>query len=393
MPKCNFCQNEISVFLDYDYPVYVRPVEKKDLSKVSILPIKIGFCRNCNHVMQINPPQRALEKVYKKFYKTFQSTALSGIGSKEADDFAVFVNKNISGKNLLEIGCSDGYFLNLMQKKGWNVWGCDPSPKTQIAIERFKIPVKKKLFYKDLFDKKFDCIVIRHVLEHIEDVDRFLNEISSSLEPNGYLAIEVPNIIHTLKFGVIGSFIHEHISYFTPQSLENLLNKMDYITVFLIKRRNVIYWAGRHSGKKLSIKPVKEKDKNLTKNLIHKYIKGLERLKRELMIKQKKWLAHGYSIYLYGGGGHTLGLLNLLPLQIKAIIDKDESKKGKFLVGFKNLEIYSDDFLKTLSEKDVVIISSEFFQDEIAKDLQRYADKGVKVLKLYPHGNYLKKQL
>lgn len=388
-PKCHLCQNRVKIFLDYDYPLYVRPVEKKDLKKVRRWPLVIGFCRRCNHIMQLAPPVKALEQVYKKFYQTFHSTVLSGIGSREADNFADFVNKNNAGGNLLEIGCSDGYFLRQLQKKGWQVFGCDPSPRTRIAVEKFKIPVKKSLFRQDLFKQKFDCIAARHVLEHIKDAGGFLKEVAGALAPGGSLAIEVPNVIHTLKFGVIGSFIHEHISYFTPQSLENFLKKIGYETVSLAERRNVIYWLGRRAGHKLDIRPIKAKDKNITENLIDKYIKILKRLKRELLAVQKDCRLNNYNLYLYGGGGHTMGLLNLAPLKVKAIIDQDKSKTGKFLPGFKNIPVDSDDFLKILAGRDLVIISSEFFQDEIVERLRPYAAKGVKILKLYPKCEYL----
>jgi len=76
-------------------------------------------------------------------------------------------------------------------------------------------------------------------------------------------------------------------------------------------------------------------------------------------------------------------------LKVKAIIDKDESKWGKYLPGFKNIPILPYKFLENLSKKDVVVISSELFQDEIVKDLQRYVNKGVKIVKLYPHCEYV----
>ena len=81
-------------------------------------------------------------------------------------------------------------------------------------------------------------------------------------------------------------------------------------------------------------------------------------------------------------------MLKLIPLKVKGIIDKDSGKTGKHLPGF-NIPIYSCDILNTLNDKDTVIISSVGFEDEIAKELQPYADKGVKILKLYPHCKYL----
>lgn len=389
-PKCNLCGQKVDIFYELKkYPVYIRAVKREDLEKVPVLPIKIGFCANCNHIIQIDPPMDATEEVYKKFYETYHSTAISGIGSEYANNFASFVNKTISGKNLLEIGCSDGYFLHLMEKKGWNVWGCDPSPRTQIAIEKFNIPVNKELFSKDLFDQKFDCVVMRHLLEHIADPKEFLDEVSLTLVDNGYVAIEVPNVIYTLELSVIGDFCHEHISYFTPQSLSYLLDKAGYDILSITEHGYAIYFIGQYKSKS-GITYAREEIKiERTKNLVDKYTTGLKRLKKELMTLQEHWISNNYTIYIYGGGGHTMGLLSKIPLKVKAIIDKDESKWGKYLPGFENIPIYSYNFLGNLSKKDVVLISSETFQDEIIKDLQHYANKGVKIVKLYPRCEYV----
>jgi len=352
-PKCNFCGQKVDIFYELEkYPVYVRAVKREDLEKVPALPIKIGFCENCNHIVQIDPPMDAIEEVYRTFYGTYHSTAISGIGSEYANSFASFVNKTISGKNLLEIGCSDGYFLHLMQKEGWNVWGCDPSPRTSVAIEKFNIPVKKELFRKGLFDQKFDCIVMRNLLEHIVNPKEFLDEVSSQLVNGGYVAIEVLNVIHTLEFGIIGDFHHEHISYFTPQSLSLLLNKAGYDINSITEHGYTIYLVAQYSGgDELGIIKYQEADKiNRTKKAISKYKAGLERLKRELISMQEYWVSNNYTIYLYGGG-HTMGLLSKVPLKVKAIIDKDESKWGKYLPGFKNIPIFPYKFLKIYRKK------------------------------------------
>jgi len=83
-------------------------------------------------------------------------------------------------------------------------------------------------------------------------------------------------------------------------------------------------------------------------------------------------------------------------LNLKGGIEKQDSGMvsfmmswGKYLPGFKNIPILPYKFLENLSKKDVVVISSELFQDEIVKDLQRYVNKGVKIVKLYPHCEYV----
>jgi len=67
--QCNLCQERVKIFLNYNYPAYVRPTE--DSKEVSILPLKIGFCQSCNHIMQVNPPMKAIKEIYNKFIRLF----------------------------------------------------------------------------------------------------------------------------------------------------------------------------------------------------------------------------------------------------------------------------------------------------------------------------------
>jgi SAM-dependent methyltransferase len=43
-------------------------------------------------------------------------------------------------------------------------------------------------------DKSFDIAVASHVIEHLNDTDTFLREVSRVLKPNGYLIIATPNL-------------------------------------------------------------------------------------------------------------------------------------------------------------------------------------------------------
>lgn len=77
--------------------------------------------------------------------------------------------------------------------------------------------------------KKFDLIMLRHVLEHVEYPLEFINTISQKLTGRGMLVIEVPNI----KNGLCRVFPKwspsyyppYHLVHFTKSNLENLLAK------------------------------------------------------------------------------------------------------------------------------------------------------------------------
>lgn len=97
-------------------------------------------------------------------------------------------------------------------------------------------------------------------------------------------------------------------------------------------------------------------------------------------------------IYIYGAGGHTIGLLSrtyhfLKPL---GVIDGDPSKEGKYIPGF-NIPVHSREILNTIDYANtLIIISSKILQDEIAESLRDYILKGLQVITLYPKVDFLR---
>lgn len=79
--------------------------------------------------------------------------------------------------------------------------------------------------------KKYDLIMSIHVFEHVPYPINLLNKISSHLNNNGYLYIEVPyeKIMRENKFPIHQkNHWHEHINFFSPTALRLLLNNTGF---------------------------------------------------------------------------------------------------------------------------------------------------------------------
>ena len=48
---------------------------------------------------------------------------------------------------------------------------------------------------------RYDVVILRHILEHVHALDRFVSEVRSLITPNGYLVIEVPDFTASLSAG------------------------------------------------------------------------------------------------------------------------------------------------------------------------------------------------
>ncbi len=167
-------------------------------------------------------------------------------------------NIPLKGMNILDIGCGGGLLSEPMCRLGANVTGIDASMKN---INIAKLHAKKdnlKINYlcsspeKLKIKKKFDVILNMEIIEHVEDIQFFLNSCSELLKKNGVMFIATIN--KTLKsyiFAIVGAeYIlrwlpigtHEWEKFVKPKDLENILkhnnlslNRLDGMNYNIIK--------------------------------------------------------------------------------------------------------------------------------------------------------------
>ena len=143
--------------------------------------------------------------------------------------------------NILDIGCGGGLLSEPMTRLGANVTGIDASSKN---INIAKLHAKKnklKINYlcsspeKLNIQKKFDVILNMEIIEHVEDINFFINSCSKLLKKNGLMFVATLN--KTLKsylFAIIGAEYvlrwlpigtHDWEKFVKPEDLKKILNK------------------------------------------------------------------------------------------------------------------------------------------------------------------------
>ncbi|NYT04803.1 MAG: class I SAM-dependent methyltransferase [Methanomicrobiales archaeon] len=94
--------------------------------------------------------------------------------------------------DVLEIGCSAGYFLHAIRSQVGSVTGVDPDVRCAEYARNAGMEVYPSI--DTLASRTFDRIFMFHVLEHIRDPVGFLRQVKGLLAPGGKLIIEVPNV-------------------------------------------------------------------------------------------------------------------------------------------------------------------------------------------------------
>jgi 2-polyprenyl-3-methyl-5-hydroxy-6-metoxy-1,4-benzoquinol methylase len=97
---------------------------------------------------------------------------------------------------LLDVGCGDGAYLNLMRSLGWSTTvGVDPDPKAVQRAHARRLDVRLgTLDDVDLPAESFDAITLNHSVEHVHDPVSLLRECRRLLAPGGELIVYTPNL-------------------------------------------------------------------------------------------------------------------------------------------------------------------------------------------------------
>jgi len=140
--------------------------------------------------------------------------AHSGRFQKHLSDVEGIIARRFKGQELIEVGCGKGYFLELLKGLGYSITGIDP------AYEGDNANVIKAPFTRGL-GLAADAIVLRHVLEHIQDPVSFLAEIANANQ-GGQIYIEVPCFDWILEHKAWFDLFYEHVNYFRLNDLRRM---------------------------------------------------------------------------------------------------------------------------------------------------------------------------
>ena len=146
-----------------------------------------------------------------------------------------YVEKIIPRKGrVLEVGASRGNFLNLLEKRGWEVTGIEPSPnRAEKAKKIFGYDlILNKLEDTNLSENYFDAIFMFHVIEHCLDPSVVISFLHKYLKPGGVLVVETPTydsipykILHHRERSIR---CDSHYFFFTKKLLREMMEKQGF---------------------------------------------------------------------------------------------------------------------------------------------------------------------
>lgn len=269
---------------------------------------------------------------------------------------------------VIDIGCGEGHFVrglsDAYQGSGRFI-GFDPSasPESGQGIE----------FYAEYFNPLTDmtayrpnAIVIRHVLEHLTQPASLIDQLAWGAQmvtdQPTWLFVEVPCIDRVQETNRLADFFYEHVSHFTTQSFQLLMERAGTIMEFGHGYNGEVVWAlVRLHAKKVA----QATDSYMFSRRTTPSCNSIKAQLNDLVESGKR-------IAVWGGTGKAAFFINLFGLdseRFPLVVDSDITKAGTYVPGT-GQQIQYRDVLKS-SLVDIVIIPTQWRSRDIEAEMAR----------------------
>jgi SAM-dependent methyltransferase len=257
-------------------------------------------------------------------------------------------------KTAAEIGCGDGYLLRCLREAGFTrLFGIEPSvnaKKNRDGITYINDFVDEKL----RLEEKVDLILSIAVFEHVENINGILAFCHNNLKDAGELFFVVPNAQKQLESGDPALFIHQHVHYFTEDSLKYLLSKNGFQINSLASREE-----GFHVRAGISAAAPEKPAEIIPYNSYQEKLAGM--LNNLLCnLAGENILVHGACNALNNITGWIAGDFQLA--------DNDENKQGK---KYFNRVVHSPADVNVNRFETIIIIPQAYYRQIKAEYLKR----------------------
>ena len=322
------------------------------------------------------PRQEEFDRYYAEMSKYEHSYRDGKVSDVDAARFAEVVDLAgphvDTGDRIVDVGCATGALLSEFKRRGYsNLQGYDPSASCCGAAKRlYGIDVAESTINGlTAHPESADLVIMTGVLEHLADVDTSLNILKKILASGGMLYLEVPDASRYDEWfsSPYQFFSMEHVNFFSPQSLSNLLARHGFSPVFVQRVKRFIGTksvepgvAGlfKFTGTTMDLLPDTE-----TAPRLKNYVKESQELETSIHKTIATLAESRKPVAVWGVGTHTLRLLqtsNLKDANIVAFLDSNSRYHGKTING-----ILIEDPAKFLHPEAAILISSHMAQEEI----------------------------
>ena len=244
----------------------------------------------------------------------------------------------------IDIGCNDGSLLEALSRAGYaKVVGVEPNPVAASIARKKGHQVYTSYLTEELASQivadcgAFDTVYLRHVVEHVSDLEAFFGALRSLLRPDGLLVLELPDVEEGFALGSPAILWEEHVSYFTQALAEYMLERFGFQ---ISDRRRYVFGGGSLAfvAQKKAVPAsctIRRPDPSATTELLRGFVAGMERQKGEIKSVVSLARSSGYKVLIYGAAPRSCLLVSVSGIaeMIDFVVDDRQDIQHRLMPG------------------------------------------------------------
>jgi SAM-dependent methyltransferase len=244
----------------------------------------------------------------------------------------------------IDIGCNDGALLEALRRAGYReVVGVEPNPVAADIARRKGFEAHTSYLTHALAERltaergAFDTVYMRHVVEHVSDLETFFLAVRTLLRDNGFLVMEIPDVEEGFALGSPAILWEEHVSYFTQPLAEYLLQRFGFRVA---DRRRYVFGGGSMAfvAEKQSQPSGCSVQRPLAApaiEMLRGFVARLHRQKDELRRLIADARSAGYQVAVYGAAPRSCLVVSVCRVgdMIDLVVDDRQDIHGRLMPG------------------------------------------------------------
>jgi SAM-dependent methyltransferase len=352
-PPCQYCSTPLTItWLDLGLQPLANAYAPTAEAALHLprFPLHARVCPNCwlVQVDRVVPPDEIFGD-----YAYFSSYSDSWLD--HCRDYARMATERFhlnSDSLVVEIASNDGYLLKFFKQAGTKVLGIDPAANVAAVAKAAGIETEIQFFSADFATEllgrglQADHLSAKNVLAHVPDIGDFVAGVSILLKPEAAFTVEFPHLLQTITQAQFDQIYHEHFTYLSLVSLEQILADKG-LRVFDVEKLTthggslrvfVCHQAAAHPTSR-AVEVIKDEEVRAGLNSADGYSDFAEVVTtirddfRGFLADAK---AAGHVVAGYGAaakGNTFLNYVGATPETLAVIADRSAAKAGKFMPG------------------------------------------------------------
>lgn len=191
-------------------------------------------CKRCGFVFcKRIPTATELVKHYEQYSR---ANIISPITLKRYEQLLEKFEPYRKTNNIIDVGCGDGFFLQVAKQKGWNVYGTEFTEKAVEVCSAKGISMQQgPLDIANYNGIQFDVVTSFEVIEHINNPNEEIAKFNNLLRTGGIVYATTPNFNSISRSLLKGTWsvieYPEHLSYYTATTIKKLFAKHGFKTL------------------------------------------------------------------------------------------------------------------------------------------------------------------